>query len=101
METTISAHGFDVRVVGDGFSGEEADFEVVASKIEDALALLPREAIEAIVWDYEADDFQNRADERAIGLANSVCLDTLTALGWDRPHVPGVSLYARPAQLKV
>lgn len=98
MESTIvvglgKAQVITLRLVGDGFSGNEADFNRVCDEIERAASQLDKAAIEAVVWDVEADDYVNRADQRLQNLADLICVETLRGLGWDKPHNPSVTVY--------
>ena len=93
MENMIMVHGIAVRIAGNGFGGEEADFDKVCSAIETAAAKLDKAAIEASIWDDEADDYVNRSDSRLQDLSNLICVETLRNMGWNNAHNPSVTVY--------
>jgi len=93
MENLIMVHGIAVQVVGNDFGGEEADFNKVCDKIEAIAAELDKAAIEAAIWDIEANDYVGRGDQRLQRLADSTCMETLRGLGWDNPNVPSVTVF--------
>ena len=93
MENMIMVHGIAVRVTGNGFEGEDSDFNAVCEAIETAAAQLDKIAIEASVWDAEKDDYVNRSDSRLQALSNLICVETLRNMGWNNAHNPSVTVY--------
>lgn len=95
MTNELKINGYTITVQGHDFSGNERDFDAVCAAAETALSSLPADALDAIVWDAEADAYHNPDDTRALEACDTACHATLSELGWHKPDVPFVTITAR------